>query len=144
MERAGLNVRDIHGELEQSQRTPALDAFRRGEIDFLVATDVAARGLDIPSISHIYNYDIPEYPEDYVHRIGRTARMGSMGLAVTLVEPGQGQFLTEIEKLTNVLVREEKLEGFDAGPPEAQAARPKPRQTGTGAVLFSTWEDQAP
>ena len=83
LERAGLNVRDIHGDLEQSQRTQALDAFKRGEIDFLVATDVAARGLDIVSLPCVINYDVPTHADDYVHRIGRTGRAGQEGRAFT-------------------------------------------------------------
>ena len=87
LERAGLNVRDIHGDLEQSQRTQALDAFKRGEIDFLVATDVAARGLDIVSLPCVINYDVPTHADDYVHRIGRTGRAGQEGRAFLLILP---------------------------------------------------------
>jgi ATP-dependent RNA helicase DeaD len=135
----GVRCAELHGDLRQEKREKVLDRFREGKITLLIATDVAARGLDILTITHVFNYDIPEYAEDYVHRIGRTARMGSSGKAVTLVEPGQGAFLTEIEKLTNVLVKEEVIEGFDAGLSGASAPAKKPRATGTGAVLFSTW-----
>jgi ATP-dependent RNA helicase DeaD len=140
---AGVKAAEMHGDLRQDRREKILQRFRDQEINLLCATDVAARGLDIPSITHVFNYDIPEYPEDYVHRVGRTARMGAAGVAITLLEPGQGPFLTEIEKLTNVLVREEKLEGFDPGSLSISGvagAKPKPRQTGTGEVLFSTWK----
>jgi superfamily II DNA/RNA helicase len=140
---AGVKAAEMHGDLRQDRREKILKKFREVEINLLCATDVAARGLDIPTITHVFNYDIPEYPEDYVHRVGRTARMGAKGVAITLLEPGQGPFLTEIEKLTNVLVKEEKLEGFDCGSLSITGivgAKPKPKQTGTGEVLFSTWK----
>jgi superfamily II DNA/RNA helicase len=84
LERAGLNVRDIHGDLDQSQRTQALEAFKRGDIDFLVATDVAARGLDIEDVEIVVHFDPPEDHKGYLHRSGRTARAGEAGVAVTL------------------------------------------------------------
>ncbi|MGH6943574.1 MAG: DEAD/DEAH box helicase, partial [Geminicoccaceae bacterium] len=74
LQRAGLNAKDIHGDLDQSERTQALDAFKRGEVDFLVATDVAARGLDISMLPCVINYDVPTHADDYVHRVGRTGR----------------------------------------------------------------------
>src|SRR6185436_2372837 len=77
----------LHGDMDQHQRTATLDAFRNGTITFLAASDVAARGLDIPEVSHIFNYDVPIHPEDYVHRIGRTGRAGREGFAATLVTP---------------------------------------------------------
>jgi ATP-dependent RNA helicase DeaD len=137
----GVKAAELHGDLRQERREKILQKFRDREIALLIATDVAARGLDISSVTHVFNYDIPEYAEDYVHRIGRTARMGAKGMAVTLVEPGQGHLLTEVEKLTNVLVHENKLDGFDSGL-DAMAAQlaKKPRATGTGEVLFSTWK----
>ena len=81
----GLNAEALHGDLNQHQRTATLEAFRNGEVTFLAASDVAARGLDIPDVSHIFNYDVPIQPEDYVHRIGRTGRAGRKGHAITLV-----------------------------------------------------------
>lgn len=80
----GIDARPIHGDLDQSQRTETLDKFRNGEIKVLVASDVAARGLDVPSVSHVFNFDVPSHPEDYVHRIGRTGRAGRSGKAVTI------------------------------------------------------------
>jgi superfamily II DNA/RNA helicase len=100
LERAGLNVRDIHGDLEQAQRTQALDAFKRGEIDFLVATDVAARGLDIVSLPCVINYDVPTHADDYVHRVGRTGRAGQEGRAFTLVLPEERRYVDAITRLT--------------------------------------------
>ena len=84
----GFNVAALHGDMDQRSRTAALDAFRSGEVPLLVASDVAARGLDIPAVSHVFNYDIPHHAEDYVHRIGRTGRAGRTGAAFTLVGPG--------------------------------------------------------
>jgi superfamily II DNA/RNA helicase len=100
MERVGLNARDIHGDLDQAQRTKALDAFKAGEIDFLVATDVAARGLDIARLPCVINYDVPIHADDYVHRIGRTGRAGREGRAFTLALPEEGRFVDAITKLT--------------------------------------------
>ncbi|MCX7631082.1 MAG: DEAD/DEAH box helicase [Geminicoccaceae bacterium] len=100
LQRAGLKVRDLHGDLEQSQRQATLDQFTRGEIDFLVATDVAARGLDITDMPAVINFDVPLNPEDYVHRIGRTGRAGRRGRAFTLAAPEEQRFLANIEKLT--------------------------------------------
>ena len=85
----GFNVAALHGDMDQRSRTAALDDFRSGEVPLLVASDVAARGLDIPAVSHVFNYDIPHHAEDYVHRIGRTGRAGRAGAAFTLVGPGR-------------------------------------------------------
>lgn len=90
----------IHGDRSQSQREAALRAFKAGKTRVLVATDVAARGIDIDSVSHVINYDIPEAPEDYVHRIGRTGRAGNLGRAITLFTPAEVHSLRAIEKLT--------------------------------------------
>jgi superfamily II DNA/RNA helicase len=100
LQRQGHNARDIHGDLEQAQRQATLDAFKADTIDFLVATDVAARGLDIDDMPCVINFDVPIHAEDYVHRIGRTARAGKKGRAFTLVTPEDGRFLSAIERLT--------------------------------------------
>ncbi|WP_135503412.1 DEAD/DEAH box helicase [Roseovarius aestuariivivens] len=89
----------IHGDLDQSQRTRTLDGFRKGELRFLVASDVAARGLDVPAVSHVFNYDVPGHAEDYVHRIGRTGRAGRDGKAITLCGPRDDKQLDAVEKL---------------------------------------------
>ena len=86
--------------MDQSARTAALEQFRRGEIKLLVASDVAARGLDIPAVSHVFNFDVPHHPDDYVHRIGRTGRAGRSGTAITIVAPVDGKAVAAIEKLT--------------------------------------------
>ena len=97
--RHGFNVGALHGDMDQHQRTATLDAFRNGTIAFLAASDVAARGLDIPDVSHIFNYDVPIHPEDYVHRIGRTGRAGREGFAATLVTPKEIKAIKAIERL---------------------------------------------
>jgi superfamily II DNA/RNA helicase len=99
LQRHGFNVGALHGDMDQHQRTATLDAFRAGTIAFLAASDVAARGLDIPEVSHIFNYDVPIHPEDYVHRIGRTGRAGREGFAATLVTPSDIKAIKAIEKL---------------------------------------------
>src|SRR6201993_2361977 len=90
LQKHGFSVGALHGDMDQSARTAALDQFRKGEIPLLVASDVAARGLDIPAVSHIFNFDVPHHADDYVHRIGRTGRAGRAGVAITIVRPGDG------------------------------------------------------
>ncbi|AUI71798.1 DEAD/DEAH box helicase [Companilactobacillus alimentarius] len=96
----GYNAEGIHGDLSQDKRTSVLRKFKSGKLDFLVATDVAARGLDISGVSHVYNYDIPQDPDSYVHRIGRTGRAGHSGVSVTFVTPNEMSYLRTIENLT--------------------------------------------
>ena len=86
-----FNAAALHGDMDQSARTAALESFRNGEVTLLVASDVAARGLDIPAVSHIFNFDVPHHPDDYVHRIGRTGRAGLSGTAITIVAPIDGK-----------------------------------------------------
>src|SRR5690606_9383637 len=100
-------VREIHGDLPQNKRVKVMEDFREGKLSVLIASDLAARGLDVEHISHVINYDLPEDPEVYIHRIGRTARAGRRGIAWAFVTPDQGQLLTEIEKLAGVEI--EKL-----------------------------------
>ena len=104
----------MHGDLPQSLRERIMQGFRDGKITYLVATDVVGRGIDVTNISHIINYDLPIDPENYVHRIGRTGRMGSDGRAIAFVTPEQGRLLTEIEILMNKQVAEEQIDGFEA------------------------------
>ena len=99
LKKHGYNAEPIHGDLEQSQRTRTLDGFRDGSIRFLVASDVAARGLDIPNVSHVFNFDVPSHAEDYVHRIGRTGRAGKLGTAYTLSTPSDAKYLDAIQSL---------------------------------------------
>jgi superfamily II DNA/RNA helicase len=109
LRRDGITVEAIHGSLGQGQRERVLADFRKGAVRLLIATNLAARGLDIPEVSHVINYDIPEESESYVHRIGRTARMGREGMAITFVSEWDEKSLSEIRKVTNGALREERL-----------------------------------
>lgn len=100
LEARGYKAEGIHGDLTQQKRMSVLKAFKSGKIDILVATDVAARGLDISGVTHVYNYDVPQDPESYVHRIGRTGRAGKEGMSVTFVTPHEMDYLRTIEDLT--------------------------------------------
>ncbi len=99
---AGIEAAAIHGNKSQGQRTAAIAGFRSGAIRVLVATDIAARGIDIPGVSHVFNYEMPNVPEQYVHRIGRTARAGADGIAFSFVAPDEKPYLRDIEKLTRI------------------------------------------
>ena len=99
LKKYGMDAAPIHGDLEQSQRTRTLDGFREGTLKLLVASDVAARGLDVPSVSHVFNFDVPSHAEDYVHRIGRTGRAGRDGKAVMICIPRDEKNLADIERL---------------------------------------------
>jgi superfamily II DNA/RNA helicase len=99
LQRHKFNAVALHGDLDQSARTAALEAFRSGEAKLLIASDVAARGLDIPAVSHVFNFDVPHHPDDYVHRIGRTGRAGLTGTAITLVAPIDSKSVVAIERL---------------------------------------------
>ncbi len=105
----------VHGDLSQKERDRAVNRFREGKVKVLVATDLMGRGIDVPGITHIINYDIPEYPEDYLHRVGRSARMEAKGKAFTFVTPEQGEALTKIEILCNLMLPEDRIENFDTG-----------------------------
>jgi len=99
LKKHGFNAGELHGDMDQRQRTLTLDGFRNGDLTFLVASDVAARGLDIPAVSHVFNFDVPTHAEDYIHRIGRTGRAGREGYAATLVTKKEMPALKDIEKL---------------------------------------------
>ena len=109
----------IHGDRSQSQREAALRGFKNGKTRVLVATDVAARGIDVDSVSHVINYDVPEAPEDYVHRIGRTGRAGNKGRAITLVTAIEEQSMRVIERLTGQTVERILLPAFGGVLPAA-------------------------
>ncbi len=109
LEREGFKTAALHGDKSQDERLKALEAFKRGEVDLLVCTDVAARGLDIKDVPAVFNYDVPFHAEDYVHRIGRTGRAGASGLAVTLVAPGDARLVAELEKLLKKKIAPEPL-----------------------------------
>src|SRR6266852_6380808 len=112
LQKHGFSAAALHGDLDQSIRTRTLDAFRAGEIAILVASDVAARGLDIPAVSHIFNFDVPFQPDDYIHRIGRTGRAGRIGHAFMLVGPRDEKSVAAIEKLTGLPIERQVMEGL--------------------------------
>ncbi len=116
LSKAGIDAQAIHGDMAQNKRDRAMTRLREGKLSVLVASDLAARGLDVDDISHVINYDLPEDPEVYVHRIGRTARAGRDGIAWSLVTPDQGQLLQAIEMLTNVEIPKLEYPDFKAGP----------------------------
>jgi superfamily II DNA/RNA helicase len=127
----GFDAAPIHGDLDQSQRMRTLDGFRDGTLRFLVASDVAARGLDIPAVSHVFNFDVPSHAEDYVHRIGRTGRAGRKGVAITLATPSDKKYLEAIESLVKMEIPRGAIpEGFAIS--EAAQRAPKPRSEKPG------------
>ena len=131
LEKHGFSVGALHGDMDQSARTAALDQFRKGEIPLLVASDVAARGLDIPAVSHVFNFDVPHHADDYVHRIGRTGRAGRAGTAISLVTPLDQKSMVAIEKLIGQSIpRSEgsaEVQPMDgtAAPASIEAERPR-------------------
>ena len=108
------SVAQIHGDLNQSQRDRVMQAFREGKIRFLTATDVIGRGIDVSTVSHIVNYDLPQFCDDYVHRVGRTGRMGREGIAYSFVTPEEGGELTRIEERINRLLIRDEMRNFEA------------------------------
>ncbi|MDA0190783.1 MAG: DEAD/DEAH box helicase, partial [Proteobacteria bacterium] len=113
LQRAGVKADAIHGDKSQLDRMKALEAFKDGTVDVLVATDVAARGLDIDELPHVINFELPHTPEDYVHRIGRTGRAGKRGNAVSLVSADEVQYLVDIEKLIKLQIEQVVIPGFE-------------------------------
>jgi superfamily II DNA/RNA helicase len=113
--------------MHQGARNRTLDGLRRGNVKVLVATDVAARGIDVPNITHVVNYDLPKFPEDYVHRIGRTGRAGRNGLAISLVNHAEGMNVKRIERFTKQLIPVNVVEGFEpkrSASPARSSTRP--------------------
>jgi superfamily II DNA/RNA helicase len=106
LKRSGFKAGQIHGDMEQPERIAELDRFKREEINILCASDVAARGLDIKGVSHVFNYDVPWHPDDYVHRIGRTGRAGRTGIAITLVTPGDQEAIDNVQTLIGTKITE--------------------------------------
>jgi superfamily II DNA/RNA helicase len=129
----GFDASPLHGDLDQSLRTKILTSFRDGELKLLIASDVAARGLDIPSVSHVFNFDVPIHSEDYVHRIGRTGRAGRTGKAITLCLPHEEKYLAKIEELVKktIAILPSPLGGAEApeaAPVEEATTAPAPRR----------------
>lgn len=110
---AGFAAAALHGDMHQGARNRTLDGMRRGQVRVLVATDVAARGIDVPTITHVINYDLPKFPEDYVHRIGRTGRAGRNGIAVSLVNHQENMNVKRIERFTKQSIPVDVIEGFE-------------------------------
>ncbi len=135
LEKSGRQVAAIHGNKSQNARTRALASFRDGRIDTLIATDIAARGIDVEGISHVINFDLPNVPEDYVHRIGRTARAGASGHAVSLAAPEEVGQLAAIERLVGKSIPRETVAGFGAAldTPSPAVRRHPPRPKGRNA-----------
>ncbi|WP_186389434.1 DEAD/DEAH box helicase [Stappia sp. TSB10P1A] len=129
LQRHDYSVGALHGDMDQRSRMATLEQFRKGELSLLVASDVAARGLDIPAVSHVYNFDVPTHAEDYVHRIGRTGRAGRSGVAITIVTPGDQKYLQSIEKLID-----RKIPWLDEAIDFEAAAAERPRRGGRSSA----------
>jgi superfamily II DNA/RNA helicase len=131
LKKYGYDAAPIHGDLDQSQRTKTLDGFRAGDLRFLIASDVAARGLDVPAVSHVFNFDVPSHAEDYVHRIGRTGRAGRDGKAIMICTTRDEKNMEDVERLVQKAIpRMESPLGTPAAedPPKAKEPARKPRE----------------
>jgi ATP-dependent RNA helicase RhlE len=140
LKESGFKAALIHGDRTQGQRLAALEGFRDRSYRILVATDIAARGLDIDGISHVINFDVPMTPEDYVHRIGRTARAQAVGEALTLVAPGEEEFLSAIQQLTKIEIPRQIVENFDYH----RALKPRPEGDGRRKKRFGQMTEGRP
>ncbi len=141
----GFAAAALHGDMNQGARNRTLNGMRRGQVRVLVATDVAARGIDVPGITHVFHFDLPKFPEDYVHRIGRTGRAGRKGIAVSLVNHAEGVHVKRIERFTKQVIPVDVVEGYEPKKTASAAKRPRPngwrpgdgrndaRKTGAGA-----------
>jgi ATP-dependent RNA helicase DeaD len=138
LKRAVPKAAVIHGDLPQTQREKIMAAFRTGEIKYLIATDVMSRGIDVSNLSHVINFDLPMDIENYVHRIGRTGRIGKDGIAISFAAPEQGGLLTDIEMMINRLIEADRIEGFESAAP--RTIRP-PAEV---KVVFSGLESVTP
>jgi ATP-dependent RNA helicase RhlE len=135
--RDNIHAAAIHGNKSQPQRTKALAGFKNNKIQVLVATDIASRGIDIDQLSHVVNFDLPNVPEDYIHRIGRTGRAGASGQAISLVSADEINQLQDIERLLKRKIEREEIKGFAPGHavPESNSVKPasnrqRPKKTG--------------
>ena len=139
LKKEGIPAHALHGDKAQSHRTRTLNAFREGTAEILVATDIAARGIDVDGIRMVVNFDVPNDPETYVHRVGRTARAGARGLALTLLSPDEWLVMADIEKLIGQLFPREVIPGFEPSvaplqPRAAQAATARPARSVRGRL----------
>ena len=130
----GINAGRIHGNRSQGQRTAALAAFKNGHTRVLVATDIVARGIDVEALDHVVNFDVPHTPDDYIHRVGRTARAEMTGDAYTLVSPDEEDTIRAIERALGRTIERRKVEGFDyQAPAESRLEAPgRERSRGYG------------
>jgi len=129
LDQAGIDAAAIHGNKSQNARNKAMNGFRSGEIPILVATDIASRGIDVDGVTHVFNFDLPNEPESYVHRIGRTARAGKSGLAIAFCDESEGAYLRAIERLTGVVITvDEDHDYHDQHAVPAAATARKPRR----------------
>src|SRR5688572_8871971 len=124
----GFRSGEIHGDMDQSSRIAELDRFKSGEVNILVASDVAARGLDVKGVSHVFNFDTPWHPDDYVHRIGRTGRAGAKGRAFTLVTPEDAEAIANVEKLTGIEIPVFELGGGGSAEAQPERAPERPKR----------------
>ncbi|MEO8410944.1 MAG: C-terminal helicase domain-containing protein, partial [Propionivibrio sp.] len=134
---AGFNAAALHGDMHQGARNRTLDALRRGQLQILVATDVAARGIDVPTITHVFNYDLPKFAEDYVHRIGRTGRAGRNGLAISLVNHAERFNVRKIERFTQQTIPVEVVAGHEP----TRRAPPANNHPGSRPNHRAPWKD---
>jgi superfamily II DNA/RNA helicase len=132
LERHGFDAAGLHGDMDQKSRTETLDKFRSGNLKFLIASDVAARGLDIPAVSHVFNFDVPTHAEDYIHRIGRTGRAGRSGISITLAAPSDGKYVDAIVKLIQREIPLMKLAGVVSPSGTERGATQQPSTSGRG------------
>jgi ATP-dependent RNA helicase RhlE len=144
LNKAGIHADAIHGDKTQQERIKALDAFKAGSIRVLVATDVAARGLDIEALPYVVNYDLPHNPEDYVHRIGRTGRAGARGEAISLVSEAETRYLKDIERLIGTTLDPVIVPGFEPGAAEVPAYHSRPPRHGERGERGDRHERSAP
>ncbi|MBF0095922.1 MAG: DEAD/DEAH box helicase [Magnetococcales bacterium] len=138
LEASGVEVSAIHGNKSQNARETALNGFRDGRLRVLVATDIAARGLDVPGVSHVINFDLPNEPESYVHRIGRTARAGRQGMAISFCDASERGFLRDIERTIRCAVRVDAEHPYHSMVPETAPAKAKPAQQSGKAKRVQT------
>jgi superfamily II DNA/RNA helicase len=148
LDKAGIESSAIHGNKSQPQREKTLAAFRNGRIRVLIATDIAARGIDVTGISHVFNFDLPEVPETYVHRIGRTARAGRDGIAISLCSADEIPLLNDIEKLTRIELTnihgERPAKATKAAEPRGQRSRGGQQRNGQRQEQRSEGREQRP
>jgi len=143
MKKHKLNASPIHGDLDQSVRTRTLNGFRDGDIQFLIASDVAARGLDIPNVSHVFNFDVPIHSEDYVHRVGRTGRAGREGTAITLCLPADDKYLAAIESLVKQTIPRMELPGVAGKAPRGSKTTTAKKDASVGDTVATAKDSKS-